>query len=231
MAGYFAFPPPGSAAAPLAFRQTLGDTDVNILHSSESQRQPQERSQSAERKPEAETQAQAQAQRQQTEREQIRLGEMEWVRAGGWLRDASGRKDKARTEQVRAEVRLVDEERRTLERWDAYEARWNALLSSTTSVTFADIPWPASPPPSSAEDLASDVITEFFLGPLLVRSSTVLMKDRIRTSILRWHPDKLSAIVSRTVEGDLDSVRAGINTVFHVLRSLQDLERNLDIPA
>ncbi|TBU42452.1 hypothetical protein BD309DRAFT_815982, partial [Dichomitus squalens] len=144
-------------------------------------------------------------------------GEMEWVRAGGWLRDASGRKDKARTEQVRAEVLLVDEERKTLERWDAYEARWNALLSSTTPVTFADMPWPASPPPSSAEDLASDVITEFFLGPLLVRSSTVVMKDRIRTSILRWHPDKLSAIVSRTVEGDLDSVRAGINTVFHVL--------------
>ena len=229
MAGYFAFPPTGSPAAPLASREALGDRDVNARRPLESQKSPRERPQNAERRPSAETQACAQ--RQQSEREQIRLGEMEWVRAGGWLRDASGRKDKARTEQIRAEVRLADEERKILERWHAYEARWNALLASTTPVTFVDIPWPVSLPPSSAEDLTPDAITEFFLAPLRVRSSTVLKKDRIRTSILRWHPDKLSVIMARTVERDIDNVRAGINNVFHVVRSLQDSERTSDIPA
>ena len=220
MAGYFAFPPPAPSIAPPAFRQTLADKTLNVSTPNVSPKHPQERTRDAQK--ELESEVQAQTQRHELEREQVRLGEMEWIRSGGWLRDAFGRKDKARTERLREEVRLFDAERKALEQWDAYQARWRVLLTSAALVTFTDIPWPVSPSATSVDDLTSDAITDFFLAPLRVRANTVSRKERVRSSILRWHPDKMSGVVARTVEEDLASVRTGINSVFHILRSLQD---------
>ncbi|KAI1798108.1 hypothetical protein LXA43DRAFT_978766 [Ganoderma leucocontextum] len=220
MAGYFAFPPLGPSTPPSAFRQTLADKDINVSPPNVSPKQSQEHTRDAEQ--ELDSEVQARAQRHELEREQIRLGEMEWIRSGGWLRDAFGRKDKARTVQLREEVRLFDEERKALEQWDAYEVRWRILLTTATPVAFTDIPWPVCPSPTSVEDLTSDAVTDFFLAPLRVRTNTLSRKGRIRSAILRWHPDKMSGVVARTVEQDLDTVRTGINSVFHILRSLQD---------
>ena len=220
MVGYLVFPPPGLSTAPSASRQTPADKDINPLPQNSLPKQPQESTRDAEQ--DMESKASARAQKNELEREQVLLGEMEWVRAGGWLRDAFGRKDKARTERVRQEIRLFDAERKALEQWDAYEARWRVLISTATPVHFTDIPWPVSPSPTSAQDLTCDAVTDFFLASLRVRTNTVSRKDRIRSSILRWHPDKMSGIVARTVEQDLPAVHTGINSVFHILRSLQD---------
>ena len=220
MAGYLAFPPAGLYTASSTSRQTLADEDINASPPKPSLKHLQECMRDVEQ--ELESEARRRARRSELEREQARLGELEWVRAGGWLRDAFGRKDKARTERLREEVRLLDVERKALERWHAYEARWRVLISTVIPVTFTDIPWPVSPPPTSAEDLTFDAVTDFLLASLRVRTNTVSGKDRIRSSILRWHPDKMSGVLARTVEQDLTAVRTGINSVFHILRSLQD---------
>ncbi len=65
------------------------------------------------------------------EREEAYQGELAWVRSGGRVRDAKGRVDRARTELLRAEIRLQDEEKRIPDAWNAYEARWRALSSSS----------------------------------------------------------------------------------------------------
>lgn len=87
-------------------------------------------------------------------------GDLEWVRAGGSLRDSEGRFDHERTKRIRAkvdELRAID---RAWELWDAYEERWRRLqagrgdlgasaLGVSMSGTFMDselgledIPWP-----------------------------------------------------------------------------------------
>ncbi|PCH44921.1 hypothetical protein WOLCODRAFT_27147 [Wolfiporia cocos MD-104 SS10] len=152
---------------------------------------------------------------------------MAWVRAGGVLYDRQGRRDDARTEELRAEIRLQDEEKRVMEQWNAYEDRWRILLATDTPVAFADVPWPLSPAPVTASELTSEAVEKFLFAPLNVRQNTVTKRERIRASLLRWHPDKVSAVLQRVVEGDADAVRNGVNTVFLCLRALQDKDRQL----
>lgn len=160
------------------------------------------------------------------DRAQALLGEMEWVRSGGSLRDKYGRKDKARTEELRAEIRKLDEERRLIARWEQHEARWRALVSSDSAITFGDIPWPCDPSPHSVDALAADAIADFILAPLSIRGNTVTRKERIRTLLLRWHPDKAGPLVVRTVGAHSRAVQDGINAVFRCLKSMQDSERD-----
>jgi len=159
------------------------------------------------------------------ERAEALIGEMAWVRAGLSLRDENGRRDMVRTEQLRAEVRLLDAEERLMSHWNAYQARWRTLLATSTPVAFADIPWPLYTSPKSVEELVPSAIEEFLMGPLKVRKNTVTRRERVRASLLRWHPDKLSALLMRVVQEDEVVVRDGINAVFRSLKALQDGER------
>ena len=224
MVGYFAFPPPGFGPKPPVSTHSFTQ-------------EPQVTSTAAPSLPAQDDAAWEEWLRQAAEVRRRRLeqeravaleGELYWVSMGGSIRDAYGRKDKARTEELRAEVRIRKEERQLLDRWDAYEMRWRTLLASAAPITFSDIPWPvdSQSPPSSVDALTADAVAEFLFAPLRVRANKISKKDRIRASLLRWHPDKLSAVVARTVAEDVDSVRAGINTVFRVLMALQDAERN-----
>ena len=151
---------------------------------------------------------------------------MDWVAAGGWLRDAYGRKDVPRTERLRAQAREREERRKILARWDTYEAQWRALLASSNPISFVNIPWPVSPPPNSVENLTSSAVSDFLFAPLVVNPNGGSKKDRIRTSLLRWHPDKLSGVLARTTEQDMDAVRSGINATFRILKDIQDAERH-----
>ncbi|KAH7924927.1 hypothetical protein BV22DRAFT_474890 [Leucogyrophana mollusca] len=165
--------------------------------------------------------------RLEKEREITENSEMEWVRSGGILRDAYGRRDKVRTERVRQELRLQVEEKRRIDRWEGYEGRWSVLLSSEGPLTFMDIPWPLQTPPSTRDIklLCPKSISEFLFESLSVRSNITTRRERIRSSLLRWHPDKTSSLVKRVVQEDVDIVRDGINAVFHCLKGLQDAER------
>ncbi|GJE86626.1 hypothetical protein PsYK624_027060 [Phanerochaete sordida] len=147
---------------------------------------------------------------------------MAWVRSGGVLRDARGRRDKGRTKWMQEEIRLQDEEKRIMDQWNAYETRWKALNASREPVTWADIPWPSTIPPTTYEDLTHEAVSEFLLATFKVRGFAGSRKERIRSSLLRWHPDKTSTLVSRVQEEEREGVQEGINAVFRSLKQLQD---------
>ncbi|CAK5272735.1 unnamed protein product [Mycena citricolor] len=159
-------------------------------------------------------------------------GEIDWVRSGGVLRDAEGNRDYARTETIREELRVAAVEKAVMERWDAYEARWAALRGSNTaaashdqgtSMRFADVPWPVVSDGRGSVgvgDLTTEKIEEFLFASLKVRGATVTKKERIRSSLLRWHPDKMTAILSRVADEDAEIVRSGIHAVVLCLHQL-----------
>ncbi|CAK5272313.1 unnamed protein product [Mycena citricolor] len=161
-------------------------------------------------------------------------GEIDWVRSGGVLRDAEGNRDYARTETIREELRVAAVEKAVTERWDAYEGRWAALRGANaavaaashdqgTAMRFADVPWPIAsdgPRPVGVGDLTTEKIEEFLFASLKVRGATVTKKERIRSSLLRWHPDKMTAILSRVADEDAEIVRSGIHAVVLCLHQL-----------
>ncbi|KAN0086127.1 hypothetical protein V8E55_007261 [Tylopilus felleus] len=153
--------------------------------------------------------------------------EVEWVRAGGVLRDAFSRRDKARTERIRQELRVQDVERERMARWEAYEARWRAMQSSMAPITFVEFPWPLKERVSSRDlnALTRGAVADFLFESLAVRTNTTTKRERIRSSLLRWHPDKMSLVLGRVVPNDLELVREGIHAVFSILKALQDAER------
>ncbi|KAH9926697.1 uncharacterized protein B0H18DRAFT_1005162 [Fomitopsis serialis] len=228
--GYFAFPPTVTPDGRVVFTFTVNE-DPQTAH---------EREERAARAVEAERQerlkeeawqeklrrdAQQREKRRAQERAEALIGEMDWVRSGGSLRDANGRLDKVRTEQLREEVRILDEDTRLTKLWDSYETRWRALLATTDPVTFTHIPWPLPVFPKAVDELAPAAIEEFLLGPLRVRKNTVTKRERIRASLLRWHPDKISNLLSRVIDEDQAVVREGVHVVFRCLKAMQDSDR------
>ncbi|EGO03329.1 hypothetical protein SERLA73DRAFT_101406 [Serpula lacrymans var. lacrymans S7.3] len=232
MRGYFAFPP-AQAVHTLPQSEKVGDVprvdkvdvqsgadprfermetekpNVDDVRNREQQRQDEE----------------ARRRRREKAKEVADAGEMEWVRSGGVLRDAFGRRDWVRTEGIRKEIKLQEQEKRVMEKWEAYERRWRLLLTSNDPLGFSDIPWPLHTPPSAAKGLAITPISEFVFESLSVRANVVTRRERIRNSLLRWHPDKLAGVVSRVKCDDMEGVVEGINAVAHCLKTLQDTER------
>lgn len=217
MKGYFAFPPPStttstppqlSNAESTSTCATRGDRPadgVNVAQAMEDARQK----------------------RRERERALGEHSEIEWVRAGGILRDALGRRDKTRTERIRQELNLQEVERQKMARWDGYETRWRAMQSSTAPITFVEFPWPLGERVACRDlsPLTHRAVSEFLFERLAVRTNTTTKRERIRSALLRWHPDKISFVLTRVVPDDLELVQEGIHVVFGILKTLQDAER------
>ncbi|KAI9457910.1 hypothetical protein HD554DRAFT_2207135 [Boletus coccyginus] len=153
--------------------------------------------------------------RQECERVLGERSEVEWVRAGGVLRDAFGRRDKARTERIRQELE------------GAGHGEGEDGESSTAPIAFAEFPWPLKERVSSRDlsALTRGTVSEFLFENLAIRTNGTTKRERIRSSLLRWHPDKMSLVLSRVAPDDLELVREGIHVVFGILKALQDKER------
>lgn len=163
---------------------------------------------------------------EEMERREALEGEKHWVRQGGMLRDSNGRMDYARTEQVRKMVEREDRERAIVDRWANHERAWAQMLSSSTPLTFADIPWPSQAKPTGPTELRDAAkIGAFLFESLDVEGNTTTRKERLRSSLLRWHPDKLGAVVARVSEEDMEAVTDGIEFVVMALMKLQEGER------
>ena len=161
--------------------------------------------------------------REEREREQALIGEKEWVRSGGILRDENGKRNYERTTEVRKIIEEEDKQKRILARWNDYESAWTSLLSSSERVTFASIPWPLMSKPTSSEDLRDPAkVAEFLFESLKVDGITIKRKDRLRASLLRWHPDKLRGVIARVAEEEVEEVQEGISAVARGLVLLQD---------
>ncbi|KAH0827520.1 hypothetical protein J3R83DRAFT_4233 [Lanmaoa asiatica] len=120
-------------------------------------------------------------------------------------------KEKVRREQARAE-------RAMLEAWNSYESRWTAITASTEPLGFRDIPWPLLATRTRVEDLAPENITNFLLHP--VHSSNHSRRERIRTALLRWHPDRFRRILNRVVDSERSVVEEGVGVIARCLNEL-----------
>jgi hypothetical protein len=168
--------------------------------------------------------------RAQSEHEEAVKGDIDWVKSGGILRDRTGKRDFERTNIIRKELELQELEIKVLERWNAYEHRWNMILASRGPLTFSAIPWPVADLPAHVSDLTIRSIAHFVIAPLRVAGSTVARRHRIRQLILRYHPDKVSSVISRTVNDDKVAVEEGVIVVLTCLKYLHDEEKAMEPP-
>lgn len=107
--------------------------------------------------------------------------------------------------------------------WENYEAGWNQLLAGAASepLTFESIPWPLIVPPQSTDDIRPARVTIFILSQSHSQGQT--MKDRVRSALRRWHPDRFGRILARVREEDKEKVEEGVGIVVRCLNEL--LER------
>lgn len=134
------------------------------------------------------------------------------------LKAAEAQKVRAKQERARANVASADV-------WRTYEARWANIANHSESLTFRTIPWPLVSRPTSAKDIMPAEITAFLLSPLHSQSQT--RKDRIRSALLRWHPDRFRKYLLKVVEEDREAVEEGAGIVARVLNDLSERENRV----
>ncbi|OCH88283.1 hypothetical protein OBBRIDRAFT_795418 [Obba rivulosa] len=121
-------------------------------------------------------------------------------------------------EQERARVRREEADRQA---WQAYQDRWAALTdpkAAPVELTFRIIPWPTFSPPRDVEDLTPARIATFILSPQHSEGQT--KKERIKSALRRWHPDRFGRVLIRVKESDRDAVERGVGSVARCLNSL-----------
>ena len=123
--------------------------------------------------------------------------------------------DRAR-EKARRDQAQVD--RAMLEAWNSYESMWAAISASSEPLCFRDIPWPLLATPTRVEDLTPENIANFLLHP--VHSSNYSRRERIRTALLRWHPDRFRRVLGRVDDSERSMVEEGVGVIARCLNEL-----------
>jgi hypothetical protein len=182
--------------------------------------------------------------RLEREKAALEASDREYVRLGGMLKDADGRRDVIRTERIRKELKeeaerlRIEKERRAEEDRrrgiiKVYETRWSQLLRSTLpdsqELNFSDIPWPLFERINTLEtvegfsNLPAQSIADFVFSPL--REGNKSPKDLIRDAFLKWHPDKFESRVLKHVKpSDRDEVLRGARIVVDLLSKWMDVD-------
>ncbi|KII95662.1 hypothetical protein PLICRDRAFT_99074 [Plicaturopsis crispa FD-325 SS-3] len=146
------------------------------------------------------------------------------------------KEETARIERAAEEERKARKLARESRKWDeareTYEARWKDLLTGDDELRFEDIPWPVVAAYSSSKRSARVVVDDLtpeaicaFVVPLAAGSSEAELKkerrDKLRETMLRFHPDKFEGRVMRRVrEKDRDRT---VEAVGYVARALNTL--------
>ena len=145
------------------------------------------------------------------------------------LREETQRlQEESQAHRAARDAAKVEADKKKLVRWrQAYDDRWAKLLErlpegfETVSLAFEDIPWPVSEQPSrvSIETLSKESVSSFLLSIPL--DAEVLSKDIIRSSLLRFHPDKFtSRVLSRVRTDDVERTREAANIVVRILNDM-----------
>ncbi|KAI0344592.1 hypothetical protein BDW22DRAFT_1301082, partial [Trametopsis cervina] len=109
-------------------------------------------------------------------------------------------------------------------RWKEYEDRWTHITSpegASEVLTFETVPWPMLLPPRVVDDVRPARIAMFVLSAQ--HSEGQSMKDRVKSALRRWHPDRFSRLLVRVSEGDREKVEEAAGIVARCLSNL--LER------
>ncbi|KIK94521.1 hypothetical protein PAXRUDRAFT_142661 [Paxillus rubicundulus Ve08.2h10] len=147
----------------------------------------------------------------------------------------------------REERRRMDRQMRRKEEYrQIYEQRWKELLDPLAQedplLTFADIPWPlfTGQPLSShrsssdhvltltVEEITAEAVSAFLLSdidsllPTTPNSSEIKRdRDKLKETLLRFHPDKFEGrLMRRVLAGDKDRVKEAVGQVARVLNIL-----------
>ncbi|KAH8115357.1 hypothetical protein DFH11DRAFT_1588860 [Phellopilus nigrolimitatus] len=159
-----------------------------------------------------------------------------------FLREETRRLEKEAWAEIE-QASAAKAKRRVEEAKRLYEERWLKLLERPAEgntdnrgpLHFDDIPWPIAPPRRKraaldVDDFTKEAISSFLLPPTDASAdSSSLIKDILRSTMLKFHPDKFeSRVLLRVREKDRDIVKevAGV-----VVRVLNDLARDNTKPS
>jgi hypothetical protein len=129
-------------------------------------------------------------------------------------------KDRQRREQERLQREKEKEGKNVRLAWEAHVARWDELrLTKENSLTFCDIPWPMLGLARTPAHITADNI-----APLLIArydASDLSPKERLRSALLFWHPDKWEGKwLSRVQDRHRPAVREGVSAVARAINEL-----------
>ena len=139
-------------------------------------------------------------------------------------RAAYERRRRMEEEKERARREREREAARSRKHEDAgrrYESRWAALLSSSETLGFRDIPWPMFSQPRSLDDISPSKVALFVLSPMHPGETR---RDKIRNALKRWHPDRFGRLSSRVEEADKEAIEEGVGIVVRCLNDLLERE-------
>ncbi|VDC00328.1 unnamed protein product [Peniophora sp. CBMAI 1063] len=102
---------------------------------------------------------------------------------------------------------------------DAYEAAWTKLshppTDSQPDMRISDIPWPVFDTVNDAAALTPDALSSFLLPEGVNR------KEKLRQTMLRFHPDKFEArVLVRVIEADRERVQECLGAVVQAVGDL-----------
>lgn len=111
--------------------------------------------------------------------------------------------------------------------WRGYEERWATINSSAGSppperLTFRSIPWPMFYSPHRVEEITPARVAMFVLSPL--HSEGQSRKDRIKSALRRWHPDRFGRVLARVNDRDRAAVEEGVGVIVRCLNNLLERE-------
>ncbi|KDQ54517.1 hypothetical protein JAAARDRAFT_38188 [Jaapia argillacea MUCL 33604] len=106
--------------------------------------------------------------------------------------------------------------------WSNHESTWSHILRPPSSLSFSMIPWPTNPQPEMPADITPNAIRDMLFSGH--HSGEKSRKDRIRTALLRWHPDKFGRVLQRVKAEDKEIVREGVGIVARCLNELLEKE-------
>jgi hypothetical protein len=149
------------------------------------------------------------------------------------------KENKSRTRKLERQENL-ERDRRRLEEGlrraevarQIYEQRWKDIslrredVTNQSELTFADIPWPVLPGSAKQgvvlDDLLPEAIERFIVPPTTPEEDPQkFRKDRLRETMLRFHPDKFEARVLHFVrESDREVVNEGVGKVVRAITQL-----------
>ena len=146
------------------------------------------------------------------------------------LHDETIRLEKAEEER-RKQRRLEKEYKHLICARNRYEAVWKDLLSGKIEheLRIQDIPWPVAFADVDPDSLTLDAVSAFLLpegriiGSAAAVGNTIKKerKDKLRETMLRFHPDKFEGRVMRKVrEADKERVRECVGKVARIINDL-----------
>lgn len=152
-------------------------------------------------------------------------------RAARKERERTLREETTRTEKEEAERRRLrrreKEYKMAVEARERYETLWKDLLAGKVDreLRVQDVPWPVLVTDISVDTLSVEAVSSFLLSDSRPADSDgdtkKERKDKLRETMLRFHPDKFEGRVLRRVhEADRERVRECAGKVARVVNEL-----------